>query len=337
MRDLKHTITTVLTAVAAVLVLTGCSKEQWRKAQGSIWGTTYTITYYSDRDLGDSIVAEMSRVDKELSIFNPESNVSLINANKTDLLSPMTSEIFQESRNINKITDGMFDPTIGPLSELWGFGSTKRGPGQAVDSAAVQECLGAVGIDECTVSAKTLRIVKKREDTRFDFGAIAKGYGVDCVANVLKRNKVTNYMVEVGGEMAMSGHNPSGKEWYVQIDSPESGTSEHVALTRVHLTDCCVATSGNYRNTRTLADGQRVGHTISPVTGYPVQTDVLSATIVAKQCVIADALATACMTMNSDAALRMLAGSPCLSALLQVSRPGGRIETVTYGPAFAAK
>ena len=323
--------------MAVVLVLTGCSKQQWRKAQGSAWGTTYTVTYYSDRDLSDSIVAEMARVDSELSVFNPESNVSRINTGATDIMSPMTREIFQESRNINSLTDGMFDPTIGLLSELWGFGTKKYKPGEAVDSAAVAECLGAVGIADCTLSSDTHRIVKKRHDTRFDFGAIAKGSGVDCMANVLKRNKVKNYLVEVGGEMAVAGKSPKGEDWYVQIDSPKSGPAGHIALTKVYLTNCCVATSGNYRNTRDLPDGQRVGHIISPKTGYPVTTDVLSATVVAKQCVIADALATACMTMDSRSAMRLLSEARCIGALLQVSRPGGRIETLTYGSTFTAK
>lgn len=316
------------------LAVTGCADKQWRRAQGSAWGTTYTITYFGACDLGDSIVAEIARVDSELSMFNAESNVSRINAGITDIMTSMTAEVFRESVNLNAISNGMFDPTVGPLTELWGFGSKTFDPERAVDSSAVQHCLGAVGIADCALGADC-RVVKKRGDTRFDFGAIAKGYGVDCVANVLKRNGVTDYLVEIGGEMAMSGNGPSGDEWYVQIDSPESGSSGHVALTKVRLTDCCIATSGNYRNTRTLADGRRVGHIISPVTGYPVATDVLSVTIIAKKCVTADALATAAMAMGSDAALRMLSASPCISALLQVSRPDGTVATLTYGPTFA--
>lgn len=317
-------------ALGATL-LASCARESWREAAGAAWGTQYRITYEADQDLADSVTASMRRIELTLSPFDKESNISRINAGQTDETSPEFAEIFMRSKRVNVLSGGAFDPTVAPLIDLWGFG--KAAPVNATpDSATVREMLGRVGIAECHIDTLG-HVVRKHPKTQFDFSAIAKGYGVDAVAAMLERNGSANYMVEIGGEIRVSGHNPRGEKWHLQIDDPvRSGIVGHEKLMVAVLTDCAVATSGNYRNLRTLADGSRVWHTISPSTGYPVKSGTLSVTVVAKTCTTADALATACMVMPVEKAVGLIESQPGVSALFVVDDNHGGAETFVAGP-----
>lgn len=326
----------LLAALVALLAASSCRRAQWRTAEGVVWGTTYNITYFSDKDLTDSIVAEMRLVEKSLSMFDPTSNVSRINARQTDTLTNMTYEVFVDARAISNVSGGMFDPTVGPLTDLWGFGRKGRKLEAVPDSMTIAEALAGVGIAQCTVSSSTRRIHLKTPGTELDFSAIAKGYGVDCVGNVLTRNHVKDFLVEIGGEMTMEGLNRDGKPWHIQIVSPESGPDSNVPLCSLDLTGCSVATSGNYRNFHVLPDGSKIGHTLSPLTGYPIVTDVMQATVISPRCIIADALATACMAMGSDAALNMISANPEISVLMVTAGPGGKLRKILFGAAFDA-
>lgn len=308
-------ISKILIVVLAAAALWGCGSKEYRQASGAKWGTVYHVTYEADRDLGDSIVAEMSRVESSLSPFDDNSIISAINRGECVEIDTLIVNVFQCSQKVNKASGGMFDPTVGPLVELWGFGTDKsvdRSPSQDDIDAA----LATVGIDRCRIADG--HIVKGAEGTQFNFSAITKGYGADLVGEMLKRNGVENYMVEIGGEIALRGHNPKGKPWRIQVDAPiadnSGATSER--MTVVEITDCGIATSGNYRNYRDY-DGQgRVGHTIDPRTGLPVATTTLSATVIAATCMEADALATACMALPAEQAMDMIEGRPGASALL---------------------
>lgn len=203
-------------------------------------------------------------------------------------------------------------PLVGPLVDLWGFGSPGDRP--EPDSAAVRRTLQLTGMNKTDMRGP---VVKRAPGMKFDFAAIAKGYGVDRVAEMLRRNGCENYLVEVGGDVAALGLNPRGEVWHVKIEMPDGGDGGSM----LELDDMCVATSGNYRNYRERPDGSRYGHTISPLTGYPVMTDVLSASVVAPTCATADALATACMAMGAEAAAdgrtaAMLSAFPHTRAIL---------------------
>jgi thiamine biosynthesis lipoprotein len=313
-----------------VAVLASCSNsEQWHSVEGATWGTTYHITYLADKSLDDSIVAVMRAVELEVSPFEPASVIAHINNHTSDSVSPMFATVFRESQRVNRISHGAFDPTLAPLINIWGFGYTHP-DSLSCDSAEVARTLQLVGIADCSITADG-KIVRKHHDTQFNFSAIAKGFGVDCVADMLRRNGCTDYLVEIGGEMSLSGSNPNGKDWRVQIDDPVASATQHRQYALVSLTDCCIATSGNYRNFHTLADGTRVAHTISAVTGYPVTTSTLSVTIIAPTCMTADALATACMAMPLDSARAMIAAEPNTSALFVVAE-ADTCRTVIAGP-----
>lgn len=311
--------------------LTSCSGEaEWRSANGAVWGTEYHIKYKAEKELTDSIVAEMQRIDDGVSIFNKESNISKINSGETDSVGREFAELFIRSKRMCAISKGAFDPTVCPLVELWGFGSDSA-RAEAPDSAMVEYVRQRVGMDDCCIDAHG-RLVRKNPRTQFDFGAIAKGYGVDAVAEMLERNGCNDYMVEVGGEVRVRGLNGRGEKWHLQIDDPvESGQTGHKKLMVVELTDCSVATSGNYRNLRELPDGRRVWHTISPITGYPVASSTLSVTVVAPTCTTADAMATACMAMSISEATKLVEIQHGVSALFVVDNGKGGVESFAIG------
>ncbi len=295
-----------LAALLLVLVAAGCSRApRWIRNEGATWGTAYHIAYEAPADLHDSVRAVMDAVDRSVSPFNPASRLSALNAGRTDTLDAMLRQLVAESQRVCRLSGGAFDPTVMPLVDLWGFGPAgeRREPTrEQIDSA-----LAAVGILECSVDTAG-RLLRKSAATRLDFSAIAKGMGVDMVAAMLRRNGVRNYMVEIGGEVALGGTNRHGDLWHIQIDAPvEDAAAPGAQGMRLALLPggSCVATSGNYRNYRVLSDGSRAGHIISPATGLPVHTSVLSATVVAPSCTEADALATAAMAMQPDSALAL--------------------------------
>lgn len=291
-------------------------------AEGETWGTFYHITYKSRRPLDDSIKAVLRQVDAELSMFNPSSTVSRINSGETDLASDWVARIMESSMRTWQLSGGRFDPTVGPLTDLWGFGTSEVHA--QPDSLAVAEALGAVGLGHCYVDADGA-VHKKRADTRFDFSALAKGFGVDMLGDMLERNGCKDYLVEVGGEITAKGLSPRGDKWRVQIDAPIV-SADHNRLTVVELgpNRTSLATSGNYRNFRTFSDSISVGHTINPLTGFPVQTSTLSASVISVRCVDADAMATACMTMEPDSAI-VLADRAGVRALI-VRAAGDDVE-----------
>lgn len=186
-----------------------------------------------------------------------------------------------------------------------------------------------MGIGRCRLQGD--RIIKAKPGTEFNFSAITKGYGADLVGEMLRRNGCDDYMVEIGGEMALSGVNSRGEPWHVMIDAPCDADTAHVLHERlaiIHVTDCGVATSGNYRNFKRTASGRK-HHTISPVTGRPVMTSTLSATVIAPDAMLADALATSCMAMPLDSALAMIEAWPGTAAMIVAEGENGRYDIRT--------
>lgn len=281
----------VIAIFAACLCACSSTNDSYRSISGSAWGTVYHITYNGAPELADSILAEIERVNASLSTFNAESTLYRLNSGATDVVDSLFVDVFAEAAGIWQVSDGLFDPTVGPLVKLWGFGNLGETP--EPDSAAVDSARALVGFDRCRL--RDLHLIKDIKNMEIDLAAIAKGYGVDRIALALRRNGCNDYMVEVGGEVSASGLNPNGRHWRIRIDAPQ--IDEHQAI--LSLDNECVATSGNYRNYRERADGSRFGHTINPLTGYPAATSVISATIVAPRCATADGLATAVMTMGS--------------------------------------
>jgi len=294
---------------------------------GAVWNTEYSIKYRGDETLADSVRSVFKQVEMSLSPFNPKSVISRVNNNESMSVDSHVEAVFALSQEINTVSGGAFDPTLSPLINLWGFGYTEYSDTEPSDSV-IAVTLEMVGIDSCRIEKGI--VCKKSPCTTFNFSAVAKGYGCDEIARMFRRNGIEDFMIEIGGEIALSGLNDRGLPWRVMVDAPIEAISGHTGLVTVELTDCGIATSGNYRNFRDTESG-RVGHTISSLTGRPVVTNTLSATVIAEDCATADALATACMAMQADSALAMVERYPATECMLITGNSDSLSVTVTSG------
>jgi len=284
------------------------SPAPYQKNEGAVFGTFYHFTYQSREDLHDSLRAELQKVDESLSMFNPQSTLRRLNSGETDSTDALFREVFRLSQQVSEATGGAFDITVAPLVNAWGFGYKN---GALPDSAAVDSLRQFVGFHHVSLTADD-RLVRDDPRTVLDCGAVAKGYGVDLVARFLRARGILNYMVEIGGEVVVSGENPQGEAWHVGVSRPtDDPTSQSTALdTVLTLSEGALATSGNYRNFYVTEDGRRVAHTINPATGYPIQHNILSATVLAPTCAEADAFATSFMVLGLDGAREVLGRHP---------------------------
>ena len=276
-------------------------KENYQSMEGMVWNTVYHITFQGPVQLKDSVIPVLDEVSRSLSVFDRNSLVTALNESDSVVADPHLVAVYDKALLINKISKGNFDPTISPLIDAWGFGI---GHVANADTLAVDSVLQFVGIDKTHRDGSV--IFKDDSRTRFNFSAIAKGYGCDAIGDMFKRNGVVNFMVEIGGEIALSGLSPSGSEWRISIDAPVAeDLPGHNSAMIINVTDAGVATSGNYRNFRNEG-GTTVAHTISPISGRPFLSGILSATVIAPTCMEADALATACMASPESLAKEIL-------------------------------
>lgn len=289
-----------------VSLLTGCQgknngNDSYVKETGMIWNTVYHITYRGPESLRDSILPVLDEVGKSLSVFDPASTVSKINDNTLLKADSHFTKVFNVAKRIAKESDGAFDPTLSPLITAWGFGKGHRATS---DTLRIDSMMQFVGFDKININNGNVE--KKDPRVSLNLSAIAKGYGCDAVAAMFRRNGVNDYMIEIGGEIVAGGKSPRTGKWNIGIEKPEFNESEVLpSIAVVEITGCGMATSGNYRNFH-KENGNRFGHTISPATGRPVQTDILSVTILAPTCTEADGFATACMVMGSEKAKSMI-------------------------------
>lgn len=328
-------ISIVLISISLLISLSSCERMRYRyrTVQGGIWNTLYNITYNSPRDLSDSILSVMKQVEMSLSPFCESSLISKINRCDTAVVvDSLLRRIFLASTEVNRISSGAFDPTVAPLVNLWGFGY--KTTGEEPSPEAIDSILPYVGIGDCHIDASG-HIVKKSPMTEFNFSAITKGYGCDLIAEMLRRNGCEDYLVEIGGEIAAAGRNSRGEKWHIMIDAPLSNDTAvvHERMAVIEITDAGVATSGNYRNFRTSESGSS-WHTISPSTGRPAETDLLSATVVAPSAMMADAYATACMAMNLRQALEMIESLEEVEALFVTLNPADSSFVITSSGSF---
>lgn len=295
-----------------VWILRRSSTATYYHTKGKIFGTFYSVKYKSAHVLDSLILAELQRVDESLSIFNDSSVISAINRNETDIADSLLCDVINLSLQISKATHGAFDITVAPLVNLWGFGFAAK---QEVTEQQVDSIRTFVGQELVRLSGCKVQKADKR--VMLDCGAVAKGYGVDCVARMLEAHGIHDYLVEIGGEVSACGINAEGKPWTVGVQRPEEGASPTEARlqTILHLKKGALATSGNYRNFY-YHNGQRIAHTIDPRTGHPVQHSLLSATVLAPNCATADAFATAFMVLDLDNSRKLVAKHPELEAYL---------------------
>jgi len=303
-----------LLVVGTVLILRQQQTMPYQHDQGFVFGTVYNITYQSDRSLKQEIEAALQVVDSEFSMFNDSSTVSRINRGERVAQSKMYSEVYRLAQTVSKETDGAFDITVAPLVNAWGFGfkHEQMPTPEQVDS-----------------------LLKIR--SQYDFSAIAKGYGSDVVARLLRRYDVKNFMVEIGGEIVVQGVSEKRQPWRIGVTKPadDSLSVGGDLQTVLGITDVAMATSGNYRNFY-YKDGMKYAHTIDPKTGYPVQHSLLSATVLARDCAVADAYATAFMVLGVERAQAVLNRHPELMAYFIFALPDST-NAVWFSPALESK
>lgn len=302
----------VLLIVGTVLIIRQQRNMPYQKCAGTIFGTTYHITYQYDEDLQPELEARMKEVDNALSMFNKESIISKVNNNQPVELNEMFVEVFQQAQKISEDTNGAFDITVAPLVNAWGFGFKNE---QMPDKHAVDSLMAIVGYQKVSYDGK--HIMKRDPRITLDCSAIAKGFGVDVVARLLEEKGIDNYMVEIGGEVVTHGISEKRVPWKIGVTKPTDDPLQegNELQTVLNLTDKAMATSGNYRNFY-YKGKRKYAHTIDPKTGYPVQHSILSATVLTNRCMRADAYATAFMVMGFEGAKKVLERNPDLMAYL---------------------
>lgn len=322
----------VFLIVGTVLIVRQQRSVPYQHNQGFIFGTVYNITYQCDSNLNNSIRAELERVDRSLSPFNEKSVISAINRNEDVTVDSMFVEVFSKAMEISRETDGAFDITVAPLVNLWGFGFKHD---SAPTRKSIDSLLHLTGYNK--VALENGRVTKSDPRVMLDCSAIAKGYGSDVVARLLRRHGVDNFMVEIGGEIVTSGISKNRVPWKIGVTKPtdDSLSTNGELQTVLNVTDKAMATSGNYRNFY-YKDGKKYAHTIDPKSGYPVQHSILSATVLADDCATADAYATSFMVMGLEKAKVVLERHPELMAYFIYSDAQGN-NAVWFSPSLKEK
>lgn len=283
-------------------------------AEGYAQGTTYYITYLTKKPVSYQIQIDsiLQKFDLSLSTYIDSSIVSQINQNIDVTVDSLFKTVFNRSQQISELTFGSFDITISPIINYYGFGYKEKSEFN-LDSNKVTDILKHTGYKK--VQLINDKILKDDSLTTLSFNAIAQGYSVDVVCDFLESKGVRNYMVEIGGELRVTGNNPDGKLWRIGIDKPIENNTSRELQTIIELKDKALATSGNYRKFYT-ENGIKFSHTINPSTGYPAKNKLLSATVIANNCMDADAYATAFMVMGLAESKAFLNKHPELSAYL---------------------
>lgn len=312
----------ILAAGLWILMFTACTKQkQYFEESGSVFHTIYHIKYEGSEILTEKIDAEFQKFNLSLNPFNPNSIISKVNRNEAVEADDWFIEVFNKAKEVSDHSEGIFDITCAPLVNLWGFGFSKM---DSVTPQMIDSIKQFVGYQKVRLDGR--KVVKDDSRILLNCSAIAKGYASDIIARLLEREGIENYMVEIGGEVTMKGVNQNGKCWRIGINKPEDD-STGVKNDIEEVVQLCkkggVATSGNYRNYY-VKDGKKYAHTIDPRTGYPSEQSILSATIVAEDCITADAYATAFMAMGLEKAREAAKNIPGIEYYVIYSDKNGK-------------
>ncbi len=294
-------------------------------------GTSYSITLVDRlrpttlQEIKEAVEERLTEVNAQMSTWQPDTEISQFNRFQSleeFQVSPEFAEVVERALKISRITDGAFDPTVKPLVDHWGFGSRQiSNIEQGISNDEVDRIMDSVGWEKVVLAGNSLS--KKEKHVQLDLSAIAKGYGVDAVAEVIRSFGIKDFLVEIGGEIVVSGFNREKNPWRVGVESP-SGTEIFQAL---ELLGGAMATSGDYRNFRTREDGTRFSHIIDPHMGRPAETDVASVSVLATSCMDADAAATALFVMGSEKSFQWLEKHPELEAFFILHSADGTFST----------
>lgn len=313
--------------VGSIYIIRQQNTMPYQHNTGQIFGTTYHITYQSDKDLHREILQRLQLVDQTFSTFNDESIISKINRNEPVKLNQMFIEVFDLAKTVSKDTHGAFDITVAPLVNVWGFGFKSGTP---PTKAVIDSLRLLTGYEKVKLIGSTVR----KQDPRImlDCSAIAKGYGSDVVAQYLRSRDVENFMIEIGGEIVVQGNSDKRLPWKIGVTKPTDDSTQvnNELQTVLNVSNTAMATSGNYRRFY-YKNGKKYAHTIDPKTGYPVQHNILSATVLANTCAKADAYATSFMVLGLEKTQQVLQHHPDLMVYLIYADGQGK-NKVWYSP-----
>ncbi|MBO6023817.1 MAG: FAD:protein FMN transferase [Bacteroidales bacterium] len=315
----------ILLLMIGLVILASCGRQPKKMVlQGLAQGSYYAVTYYDEqgRNFQKEIDSIFHAVDVSVNLWVDTSVISKVNRNEDVVLDSIFVDNFRIAQEAARLSDGYFDPTISPIVAAWGF-SYKNGDSitpQLIDSLKQL-------VDYRNVSIENGKVVKANPAMTLDFNAIAQGYTSDLIASFLDSRGVKNYLVDTGGEIMARGCKPSGDPWIVGIEKPaENWDSEQVVQTRVALRDKGLVTSGSTRK-YVERNGKRYSHCIDPNTGYPVEHQLLSATVLAENSVWADALASICMVMGMEKSLPLIESMDGVEAYYIYVNEKGDLET----------
>ncbi|MCJ7447563.1 MAG: FAD:protein FMN transferase [Bacteroidales bacterium] len=321
----------LLTLLIILLIFFSSCKEKpvYSNFTGFAQGTTYSMVFenagkFNPPDLQADVEKILHDFDMSLSLYEDSSVLSRINRNETSVPDSFFSEVFIKSKEISQLTAGAFDVTVGSLVKAWGFGPDAR---KNFTESKRDSLLKLVGMEK--VELRNGILIKSDPRISLDFNAIAQGYSVDILSRYFDDLGINNYLVEIGGEVRVKG-DKSGAMWKIGIDKPVDNSlipgNDLQAI--IKLKDRSLATSGNYRKFY-VENGIKYSHTIDPKTGYPAKNQLLSATIVADDCAIADGIATACMVMGKEKSIEFMDLHPEFEAYLIYSDDTGNFKTWT--------
>ena len=333
--------------LAIGFTISGCQTDAAQNSgaffrlEGQTMGTTYHVAYSDSlkRNFQNDIDQLLIDVNLDVSTYIDTSYISKFNRAEDEIFYLNIREKnaepdpvhfrknYETAYEIFMKSNGFFDPTIMPLVNYWGFGYTEKKAVEEVDSIRVDSLLQFVGMDKITKrSAKdgSVYLVKSAPGIQLDFSALAKGYGVDVVCELLEQNGIENFMVEIGGEVRAKGKNQRNDWWTVGINTPDINAKTSDVFSKVILQNRALATSGNYRNYYNV-NGNIYAHTINPKTGFPEKSHLLSASVFAADCMTADAYATACMALGLEKAFELVSRSEDLDGFFIFSEPDGSL------------
>ncbi|MDR0866698.1 MAG: FAD:protein FMN transferase [Candidatus Symbiothrix sp.] len=297
------------------------TQEKYFLTQGEIFKTTTHIKYQYHRDLGKELFARLDSFDLSLNPFNSYSIIYKVNHNEAVEVDDWFIAVFNRAKEISEMTGGVYDITCAPLVNLWGFGFEKS---DEVTPYLIDSLKQFVGYQKVRLEGR--KVIKADPRLQLNASSIAKGYACDVLAELLESYGITDYMVEIGGEIHAKGKNPEGEYWQIEILKPiddATGTKQE-SYEVVQLADYSLATSGNYRNFY-IKDGKKYAHTINPLTGYPVEGNILSASVMYPDCMTADACATAFMALGLEKACALAEQFPGMDYLFIYAEENGNL------------
>lgn len=316
-----YRIRLVLSAFFLAITLNVSAQNDAVELHGATQSTSYTVRYFDsgNRNFSAEIDSILLKINNIFSVYDSLSVLSKFNKNQSFSYDSLFLHCIKRSLYISQLTNGAFDITVAPLVTAWGFGPQRK---SMIDKHIIDSIKHFV--DFRLIAVTDSMVIKKDSRITITCNAIAQGFSVDLVSTFLLQHQITNFFVEIGGEVYTHGTKPDGSAWIIGVEKPiDNQTANLNELTEmVQLSNRAISTSGNYRNFY-LENGIKYSHTINPQLGYPSKNNILSATIIADNCADADAFATACMVMGVKASIKFLKKHPELEALLIYSDERG--------------